>query len=92
MLLNFFTKIVSSALFDKEPIFHNKKAALSSLGKSCWHPLATILRSHLNNYSASSFFLPGTTNPNPARIALAAAPKIANSLPVPVFGNSRIGV
>ena len=88
MLLNFFTKIVSSALFDKEP----KKAALSSLGKSCWHPLATILRSHLNNYSSSSFFLPGTTNPNPARIELAAAPKIANSLPAPVFGNSRIGV
>jgi len=29
--------------------------------------------------SSSSFFLPGTTNPNPARIALAAAPKIDNS-------------
>ena len=28
---------------------------------------------------SSSFFLPGMTNPNPARITLAAAPKIDNS-------------
>ena len=36
-----------------------------------------------------SFFLKvGTINPNPARIELAATPKIANSCPVPVWGNS----
>ena len=41
---------------------------------------------HLIVYS--SFFLPGIAIPNPARMEAAAAPKIVNSFPVPVFGNS----
>ena len=32
--------------------------------------------------------MPGITNPRDARIAVAAAPKIDTSFPVPVFGNS----
>ena len=32
--------------------------------------------------------MPGTNNPRDARIAVAAAPKIDTSFPVPVFGNS----
>ena len=38
----------------------------------------------LLNIFYSFFCFPGITNPKPARIELAAAPKIASSCPVPV--------
>ena len=67
------TGFVEQPRFVEQP--HKNTPALSNGGKIL---LKEFNPSLMVDYS-SFFFLPGTTNPNPARIALAAAPKIDNS-------------